>query len=309
MHGQWLNFKTSDFLESFGAPHSEFNLISDEVAKYDFQYRKLSQAERDDAILTILQRLDGFSKVGAHRHQIWTDSWEETRQRYLNSEKSIEALDPPFMGATPIVRLGGDYVLPKISGFEVYWYRVFRQWIFKKFLSSAPRVFEFGCGSGFNLATLGTMYPDKELVGFDWAQPAVDLVNQIGIDHTMNLTGRRFDFFEIDKSIPVGPGVAVATFCALEQTGTRYDGFVDWMMAARPDVVVSMEPAIENYQVDDLHDYLAYAFHKRREYLDGYFSAVRAAAVEGKAEILFDHRPRFGSFFHEGYSLLVWRPV
>ncbi len=152
------------------------------------------------------------------------------------------------MGATPIIRLGGDYAIPRNSSFEHWWFRVYRQWIFKKFIGPSRRFLEFGCGSGFNLATIGRIRPELELVGLDWAQPAVDLVNQVATDHELKLKGRRFDYFNLDKSVDIGPGATVGTFCSLEQTGERYKPFFDWIMRSKPDLVISMEPAIEILQ-------------------------------------------------------------
>jgi SAM-dependent methyltransferase len=305
----WNLFTADDFLTCFGAPASDESLIADEVAKYDFGWRRLTRNERDDAILGILKRLDGFTKVGEHRHGVWTDSWEETRQRYLKSNQDIEALDPPFMGSTPIVRLMGDYAIPRDPSFEHYWFRVYRQWMFKKFIGASKRFLEFGCGSGFNLATIGKLKPELELTGLDWAQPAVDLVNQVAKDHKLNLTGRRFDYFNLDRSVNIGPGAAIGTFCSLEQTGVRYTDFFYWLMERKPDLVISMEPGIENYNQDNLFDYLGWRYVSHRQYLNGYFSDVRRAALEKRAEILWDCRPGFGSFYHEGYSLIVWRPL
>lgn len=306
----WREFGIDDFARAFGASVNETALFAEEASKYDLGWRRLTKAERDAAILTVLQRLDGFTKVGAHRHDIWTDSWEETRQRYLSSDRSIEALDPPFMGATPIIRLDGDYAMPRDAAFEHYWFRVYRHWLFKKFIGpDVQRFLEFGCGSGFNLATIGKLRPDLELTGLDWAQPAVDLVDQIAEDHDLTLKGRRFDYFNLDKSVDIGPGAVIGTFCSLEQTGTRFRDFFDWIMEAKPNLVISMEPGIENYDTDDLFDYLGWRYVTHREYLNGYFAAVREAAAAGRVEILHDRRPGFGSFFHEGYSTIVWRPL
>lgn len=305
----WSEFTIDDFLAAFNAAKEDRKHFEAEAQKYNFRWRRLTQEERDAAILSILQRLDNFTKVGEHRHNIWTDSWEETRQRYLNSNRSIEALDPPFMGSTPVIRLSGDYAMPHDAAFEHYWFRVYRQWLFRKFIGDSNRFLEFGCGSGFNLATIGKLRPDLDLVGLDWAQPAVDLVQQVAQDHGLKLTGRRFDYFNLDKSVDIGPGAVVGTFCSLEQTGERYKMFFDWLMEMKPDLVISMEPGIENYDTNNLYDYLAWRYVSHREYLNGYFTAVRAAAEDGRAEILYDNRPGFGSFFHEGYSTIVWRPL
>jgi hypothetical protein len=167
---------------------------------------------------------------------------------------------------------------------------------------------EFGCGSGFNLATAARMFPEIELTGLDWSPSAVDLVNDIGRTQGFNLKGRRFDFFNPDDDIAVGPDTVAMTFAALEQTGPRCTIFAQWLLEKRPGLVVSMEPIRENYADDSLFDYLAIRYHEHRQYLSGYSTWVRRQAAEGRVEIIADFRPGFGSLYHEGYSVLVWRP-
>lgn len=299
-----------DFMRAFGAAPEERSVIAAEVGKYDFTYSRLDQAERDAVILGILDRLDGFTQVGAARHGIWEAAWSEVAERYAAAGGALDALDPPFMGATPILRLGGDYARPKVAAFETHWFRVLRRWLFHKYLIGRPRVCEFGCGSGFNLVTLAGMSPETELVGLDWSPSVVALMDDVARDHGLRLSGRRFDFFEPDPSFAFGGADDVAmTFCALEQTGDRFGTFVDWLVERRPGLVVSMEPAIELYDPSLLFDSLTIRYHKHRKYLDGYFTRIGALAAEGRVEILAQRRLNFGSLYHEGYSLLIWRPL
>lgn len=308
---QFKSLKIQDFLNSFGGKPGEEIYFAEEATRYDFSWRRLNIDQRDAAILSILQKIDGFSKVGEHRSNIWSDSWERVRQHYVSSGREIDALDPPFMGATPIIRLNGDFAIPKDPSFEHHWFRVYRHWLFKKFLNdeAIESIFEFGCGSGFNLVKIAQLFPQKILIGLDWAQPAVDLVNQVAKDHKLNLSGQRFDYFNLDKAVPVDGHSVVCTFCSLEQTGKRFAPFFEWLLERKPKLVISMEPAIENYDQTILYDYLALRYVEHREYLNGYFSAVRDASAAGKVEVLHDHRPQFGSFYHEGYSTIVWRPI
>ncbi len=301
-------FSVDDFIAAFGASPADRPGIEDVAGKYDFSYRRLRQDERDAVILGILKKLDSFTQVGAHRHGIWTDAWGELARRYYESGGDLAMLDPPFMGATPTLRINGDYAIPHIPQFETHWFRVLRRWIFKTYLTDVKRVAEFGCGSGFNLVTLAQMQPDAELIGLDWAQPVVDLMDDIGRRHDFRLTGRRFDFFNPDPDFRFGAGDTAMTFCALEQTGERYTIFLDWLMSRAPDLVVSMEPALEFYDETSLFDHLTIRYHTGRKYLNGYYSAVRKLEAEGRVEILKQKRLGFGSLYHEGYSLLIWRP-
>jgi len=309
MSAAMLRFTCDDFVTAFGAPESDRPVIVAEADKYDFSYRRLDASERRDVVSGIEAKLDSFTQVGAQREGIWEMAWSELKQRYFDSGESLAALDPPFMGATPVLRLGGDYARPTVAAFETHWFRVLRRWLLTTQLGDVKRVCEFGCGSGFNLVTLAQMRPELQLVGLDWSPSVVELTTRIGQTHGFNLTGRRFDFFHPDADFAFGgPEDIAMTFCALEQTGDGYGAFVQWLMERRPRLVISMEPAIELYDPADPFDQLAIRYHRHRKYLSGYFSHVRHLAEQGKARILECRRLGFGSLYHEGYSLLIWQP-
>lgn len=297
------------FLEAFDAPEQDGDLIGAEIARHDFRYRRLTQTERDGLILSVLNRLDGFTRVGAHRHDIWEMAWSDVANRYEQSRGDLAALEPSFIGATREIRLRGDFALPVDPKFEFHFFRVFRHWLFRKYLGEAGAVYEFGCGSGFNLAALAQLCPEKRLTGLDWARPAVELMNSFARQEGFNLTGRFFDFFSPDPEMVLEPGSVVLTFCALEQTGERFKGFIDWLLARKPALVISMEPVFEFYDITRLYDVLAMRYHLHRGYLSGYLTHLQTLAAAGRVEILKARRMGFGSLFHEGTSLLIWRPV
>ena len=304
-----LSLTLNDFLSALDAPAGEAGLIADEVSRHDFKYRRLAQNERDVLILSILKKIETFSRVGEHRHNIWEMAWADVAKRYEDAKEDPAALEPSFISGTREVRLAGDFALPLASGFEFNYFRVVRLWLFRKYLAGAKTAYEFGCGSGFNLVALAHLFPEMKLTGLDWAQPAVDLINRVAKKRALNLTGRRFDFFHPDPDLQLEPGSIAMTFCALEQTGERFDTFIKWLCGRKPALVVSMEPAIELYDPNTLFDDLVIRYHTQREYLRGYIPYVRKLEAEGKAEILHCQRLGLGSLFHEAYSLLIWRPV
>jgi hypothetical protein len=301
-------YSVADFQRAFGARPGDESLIAAEAAKHDFTYHRLPAGERDAVILQVLQRLDGFTRVGEHRHEIWENAWADVARRYDASGGDLASLAPPFMSATPVLRVAGDYARPVDPRFELNWFAVFRHWLFSRHLGAAERVFEFGCGSGFNLTALAGLHPQLRLCGLDWTESVVALVDRIGAQHGLNLRGRRFDFFAPDPDLTLGPGSVALTFAALEQTGDRYEPFLSWLLERRPDLVINMEPAIELYDPTSLVDHLAIRYHQHRGYLNGYFARVQELARRGEAEILDVRRLGFGSQYHEGYSLLIWRP-
>ena len=58
-----------------------------------------------------------------------------------------------------------------------------------------------------------------------------------------------------------------------------------------------------------MFDDVARRYHQRRNYLRGFLPRLRKLEAQGRAELLDVHRTGFGSFHHEGYSLVVWRPT
>ncbi len=305
-------FGAEDFIRAFQAEtasSAERAVIADEAAKYDFTYRRLTQAERDSVIFGILEKLDTFTQVGAHRHAMWESCWSDAKAAFASAKGELASLDPVFMGAHPIVRLGGDFARPNDPKFETHWFRVMRRWLFTRHLAGANKIYEFGCGSGFNLATAAQMFPQAELMGLDWSPSAVELIDQIGKTNGFNLTGRQFDFFNPDSTVAIGPDTVAMTFAALEQTGERFVTFANWLLSKRPKLVLSMEPLLDHYDPKSLVDDLAVRYHTRRNYLSGYYAWAQAQAEAKRIEIVHSFRPQFGSLYHEAYGVLVWRPI
>jgi SAM-dependent methyltransferase len=285
--------------------------IQDLIAQTDLRYRRLSTQERDAVMLSILKKLeaDEFVRVGRERKGIWEKAWSASAKSF-QERPTLEGLLPEYHTRTrQVVRLNREYVQSVETGnLENSFSQVFRRWLFQKYLGSAGTIYEFGCGSGFNLAILAQMYPDKKLHGLDWAESAVQLVNQIGQTQGWRVQGRMFDFFAPDPSLTLEDNSAVLTLCALEQIGDKHENFLWFLLDRSPALCLNMEPLCELYDPDNLVDYMAYRYHKQRGYLDGYLTRLRQLEAEGRIEILKTQRVTFGNLYHEGYSFIAWRP-
>jgi tRNA G46 methylase TrmB len=309
-----MNTLTPDnFASAFGTPKEALPKdAQDLIATTDFTYQPLSQEERDQVILEILKKLDSnqFTRVGQHREKIWSEVWEEYLQKFINStDYSLEVLNPHFMNPSAIVRLNGDYVKTSHRQFELNFFKVFRLWVFQKYLANYSTIYEFGCGSAFNLVSLAKLYPDKQLIGLDWAASSAQLVSAIAKVYGFNMTGGRFDFFCVDHNLRIAPNSAFMTMCALEQIGNRHKDFLEFVLEKRPKLCIQMEPLCELYNENNLVDYLALKYHKQRGYLDGYLTHLRRLESDQRILIQQVKRMSFGSLYSEGYSLVVWQPI
>ncbi len=125
----------------------------------------------------------------------------------------------------------------------------------------------------------------------------------------MGFDAQNFDFFKPDYDITLVKNAAVYTVAALEQTGTNYKKFVDYLLKNKPSVVVHIEPMPELLDSTKLLDYLSIQYMNKRKYLRGYPDYLEALEKKGKIKILEKRRSGIGSMMIDGYSIIVWKPL
>ncbi len=281
------------------------------IAKGDFQYRMLDAEERDRVLADVHRRLDTgqFSEAGKDGRPRWEAGWAENLAQFRQGDRDLSQLVPKYIRARQPVRLYRNYATPVDQNFELRWYEVFQQWLFTSYFRDASAVYEFGCGSGINLAALGSMYPEKRFVGLDWAASSRDIVDEMAAAFGWNMKGQLFDFFHPDRNLTIDDGAVVLTIGALEQTGRDYEAFVQYLIEMSPALCVHIEPVVEWYESEHPVDYAAIRFHRARKYWEGFPARLKELEEQGRAEVIKLKRSEFGSLYLEGYSQLIWRPV
>lgn len=302
----------ADFADLFGCtPESLPKVCIDLIKNGNWGYQPYPQAERDQIILDFLRRIRDrqFSLVQEGDKARWIQGWGENLKGFQDSG-DLEALVPKYIRPNAPVRLYGDFVKTDDPFFEKHWYEVFREWLLLTYFNKGfDHIFEFGCGSGFNVARLAELYPQSTIHGLDWAEPSVEIVESLRKVKGLKTQGHQFDFFNPDDSIDIPPNSAVLTVGALEQTGTNNAKFLEFLMAKRPALVVHAEPTYDWYDPNNLVDHLAITAHELRNFWRGYHEQLNKLKDQGKVEILKTKRAYFGSLVLEGYSQTIWRPV
>jgi hypothetical protein len=308
---EWERLGVPDFVELFGTTPAE--LPSDcraLIAAGDFRFRRLKAEERATVLADVLRRIDSdqLDVAGPDRREKWERGWGENLAALRNGQ-DLADLVPRYIRAGQPLRLQQDYVMPLDARFELKWFEVFRRWLFRTYFEAADVVYEFGCGSGFNLAELARLYPTKEYHGLDWAQASADIVNELGERFGWRMHGQTFDFFAPDRSVKIRDNAVIFTIGALEQTGANHAAFLDYLLEMAPALCVHVEPILEWYDAGDPIDDAAIRFHRRRGYWHGFPERLRTLEKEGRVRILKTRRAHFGSLYIEGYSQLIWMPV
>ena len=283
--------------------------VLDLLKNYQLQYQILEDSSREKCFKEVLQKMESpLSISGEHRHGDWERGWQENLERFLDSGGDPESLIPKYHHPQQIDRCLGHYICSEVPFFQVKFYDVFRHFIFHRYLTNYSSVYEFGCGTGYNLAILAQMFPDKRLMGFDWAESSVKLVDAIAKAQNYSLSGQRFDMFSPQSNAEINAQTAVMTFNSMEQLGANFMPFVDFLCEKEPGICVPSEPLFELYDEEQLFDYVGARYHQARGYLEGFVPYMQDLQKAGKIEIIKLQRIPFGNQFHEGYSLLVWKP-
>ena len=300
-----------EFEAALGIPAGELDartcgLLSDAGLRY-LPIDDAGQVRLQDEIAK--QIADGFTIVGEHRAGIWRDVWQEQLDLFESSGYDLKALNPKFVAGSSILRWQGAYVRGVTEQFELVFLEILRDWLFRTFLADIDHLYEFGSGSAFNVAAYAELFPETPITALDWAPAAVRIADVLRERRGMKIAGRRFDFFAPEPELTLGTGSGVLTMCALEQIGDRFGAFLDYVVANRPRRVVHVEPTFELYDPSRPHDQLAIEYHRQRKYLKGLLPALERLEAEGKATIRLKRRLRFGSRFHECFTIVVWDPT
>ena len=300
-----------DFAHSFGTtvediPEDCLELIH----KTDFRYRILSGEERDKVILDVLRKVESDQQIiGApERKDIWQKGWAENLQDFIRSDHDLNKLAPKFIRPNQIVRLNGNYIKPFNPDFELDYFSVFRLWLFRKYLHDFDSTYEFGCGTGFNLVVLAHLYPEKKYHGLDFVPSSVQLVNKIGERYLWKMTGHLFDMLSPDENFKIENNSAVFTIGAVEQLASNFEAFLQFLIKNSPRLCIHVEPTVELYDENNLIDYLATKFHRKRGYTENFLKRLRELEDQNRLEIVKVKRLFFGSLFMEGYTYMIWKP-
>lgn len=303
-----------DFADLFEASAEEFSAECRRLVEdTDFYYQIIEGEEYSQIVLEVLKKIDSdqLPVSGKERKDDWEKGWSENLKGFIQHHHDISQLVPKYIQPikNTIKRFNRNYIKPSDPNFELNFYTVYRHFIFKKYLSNFDSIYEFGCGTGYNLYIMSQLYPDKKLYGLDWAMASCDLVNKIGEAYNTNISGHLFDMFSPDDDFEINDNSAFITLNSMEQLGRDYEDFLKFIFKKSPSFVINSEPLVELYDPNDLLDYLAIKYHRKRGYLNNYLTRLRQLEAEGKLKVLETLRIYFGSLFHEGYSLVIWKPL
>lgn len=303
---------TKDFAEAFGAAESEvLSFCGELIESLDFRYSVCTPEMRERIFLDVIRKCDNseLSASGPHRKDDWCRGWEASMHEFYSSGGDLKALIPKDWHGDRPLRYKGNYIIANSDSFEHDFSLVFRNWLYKKYFRDYKNIYEFGCGTGHNLAIMAKIFPNKHFFGMDWVPQSQEILSAVAEKYGWQIKGIQFDFFNPDYDLQILPNSLVYTSSALEQIGSDYGKYLDYLLAKRPEICINVECIEEYYDENKLYDYVALRYHRKRTYLHRFLTRLRELEKENYIKIIATKRTGFGSLYHEGYMYVIWKII
>lgn len=304
------NLTSKSFATIFNVKENKLPfLVRQAIKKSNFKYHIVEDKKYDEAILRIIKILDSrtLKTSGPKRLKDWEKGWEENLKEFKRGRYNLDQLIPKFIKGV-YIRFNGNFINPENDSFETNFVTVMRYYLFSKYYNQTNTLYEFGAGTGLNLIAASQIFPTMKLIGLDWAKSSINIINVLKENLNINISGKRFDLFNPDKNYRLDEKSAILTIGTLEQLGENFEPFINYLLENKPKVCIHIETLYEIYDKDNLLDYLAIKYLERRNYLRGFLPYLKNLEIKKKIKIL-EVRRTFGSFYHEGYTYIVWKPI
>jgi SAM-dependent methyltransferase len=304
------NITLDDFCSMFRcAPEILPKAFLETIDKTLTNYHYAGAEELSAYLLQVLKRIEspGITRSVAENKQAFEKGWTENLEALRSGKKPENALKPAYFRTTPFLRYNRSLIVSENLNIEYDLFILARIAIFTKYLAKYCYITEIGCGSCQNLLLLARLFPTAKLIGLDWTKASTGIANDLSRLLKRDIKGLVFNMLSPEK-VPLKKGSAIITIHAMEQLGKNYEALLQFILNAEPGIVVHYEPILEFYDEENLFDYVALLYSRKRNYLTDYFNRLQGLAGEGMIQILDAYRPNLGGVIHEA-SIIVWKPL
>jgi SAM-dependent methyltransferase len=280
------------------------------LEKVETTHREANPGEFQEYVLDVLKKISNpyIARTAEENLEAFEKGWEENLWILKPEGLSSGSLRPKYFRPNKFLRYDKRLIVSDNLSLEYDLFDLARYLIFMRYLAPYEEIYELGCGSCQNLLLLSELFPSKRLFGLDWASSSVEIANLLARKFDKNVEGMRFDLLNPPPRSVFKPGSAVITIHSLEQIGTNYAKLLSLLTDSKLGLVLHYEPVLEFYDENNLLDYLAVMYSRKRNYLSGFLGALRRLRDEGRIKLLAAWRPYLGGVIHES-SLIIWRPI
>jgi hypothetical protein len=276
-----------------------------EFKNINWETKKINRNMFKEMIETELQKKLNVS--GPERLKDWDYGWGELLLE-LEKSKSLNCLEPQYFGKYPYIRFNNELYEIENNDLEKTVLKFIIQLLIELTLPvGVEQYYEFGCGTGHHLFKLKSKFKDRSFCGLDWSIKSQEIINLANDISGLDIQGRNFDYFNPFKDKFFLDDSIFFTVASMEQIGTDFENFVQFVLHSKPKIVIHVEPMYELFDDFEVIEKLTKEYMEKRNYLRGYLSRLRELEKQNKIDILAQFRTNIGSVFLEGYSILIFK--
>jgi SAM-dependent methyltransferase len=296
----------NDFKTFLGLP-LPLRLIQ-QIKKYNLKYKNISEKKNINLINQIINIIitKSFGLPGYKYKPKWERGWGEN---FLTLKKkfSNDAFVPGYSDKFRYARLGSKLIETHTKNFVQKTLHLTLLFCYEKFLKKYDDIVDFGCGTGHTILYLNKFDKIKNFYGLDWSRSSQKIFKIISKKYP-NIKGSHFDFFnpKTDLKLKKNSWAAYTTH-SMEQTGTNYKKFYNFLKRKKPGIIVNIEPIPEILNQNNLLDNLSIHYMNKRKYLNGYLNFLIEEEKKKRIKIILKKKSYFGSFLIYEHSLIIWK--
>lgn len=273
-------------------------------------YKLLNKKEEKIKILEIIKTINKslINKSGKSYKKNWNNGWNENYLLYKKSRKDSDLI-PKYFFKNKFSRIGDNLIKTFSKNFDFNILELITSYLFFKYLKNEKNIVEFGAGTGHNLINLSRINKIANLYALDWSKSSQKIIKLVSKKYK-KIIGHNFDYYQpkFNKKIFLKKNAwSCFTIASLEQIGKDFKPFLKFLQKQKPNIVVNLEPINELMDQNKILDYLSVEYSKKRNYLDNYYSYLKKLEEKKIIKIIEKRKSYFGSFYINGYSIIVWK--
>jgi SAM-dependent methyltransferase len=274
-----------------------------------YYFQDLSANEYGELLSKVQEHLAGeLLQSGPHRKVDWEKGWGDNLRKF-RLDFTTDATIPGYFDKSKILRWKQRWIRPMDPKLEQKLLGILVDSLLESFAVDSSTIYEFGCGTGHHLFRVREKFPLKKLIGLDWATSSQKVIEEFAmISRDENLFAANFDLFSPNYDLNIDQNATFLTVASLEQVGSNFHDFVNYILTTKPNIVINIEPMQEFLDSENLLDNLSILYCSKRNYLSGYFDYLVELQRQGKVQIHHSTRSFLGSLYIDGYSIVVWSP-
>lgn len=304
-------------IKSINTPELEStfpNISKDLNNSLNLNYSIIQGKEKEELILDILKKIDeDVYHVGSK--QLWNLQWEQIYQEFIRNNYDLDCLVPKFISVNQSnyqpLRYNNEFIRPTTNTFWIDYYSLFRKWLFDTYLKESEHVYEFGCGSGYNLVALSQLNSiERTLYGLDFSPGSMKIIDKVHNIYNYNIKGNLFDMLNPNlHSLKLEDNCTVCTMNSIEQLGGKFYSFIQYLLKQKIRLCIHVEPTIEFHDPNNLMDWLSIKFMEKRKYSTSLLTYLKHLESDNRIKILEAKRVPLGNLMSNCYTYIIWYPL